>query len=175
MQASLPTFIDAVKVSDLGLGSTPLRILSMRALPDQPGDPEYPRESWITGDYHQKESQQLREETSGDYVNYEVAFAYQAQPGKTDGLRAHNIQSVSYSRLLEIYHLIKLIPPWALLINSLMIEFFVGVFDWVHIPIPICKYYLNSLLLSTYLLVLTFHLSLVSKGFKSMDWLGLSD
>lgn len=94
MQASLPSFIDAVKVSDLGLGDTPLRILSMRALPDQPGDPEYPRDSWITGDYHQMEREKLREEQSGDYVNYEVAFAYQARPGETDKLRAHNIQSV---------------------------------------------------------------------------------
>ncbi|EFP75040.2 uncharacterized protein PGTG_01633 [Puccinia graminis f. sp. tritici CRL 75-36-700-3] len=111
MQASLPSFIDAVKVSDLGLGDTPLRILSMRALPDQPGDPEYPRDSWITGDYHQSESEKFREEQSGDYVNYEVAFAYQAQPGQTDKLRAHNIH--------------------------LMVEFFVGVFDWVHIPVPI--------------------------------------
>ncbi|WAQ89113.1 hypothetical protein PtA15_10A537 [Puccinia triticina] len=111
MQASLPSFIDAVKVSDIGLGDTPLRILSMRALPDQPGDPEYPRDSWITGDYHQREREKLREEQSGDYVNYEVAFAYQARPGQTDKLRAHNIH--------------------------LMVEFFVGVFDWVHIPIPI--------------------------------------
>ncbi|KAH9459351.1 hypothetical protein Pst134EA_019502 [Puccinia striiformis f. sp. tritici] len=113
MQASLPSFIDAVKVSDLGVGATPFRILSMRALPDQPGDPAYPRDNWITGDYHQggSESDKLRGEQSGDYVNYEVAFAYQAQPGQTNKLRAHNIH--------------------------LMVEFFVGVFDWVHIPIPI--------------------------------------
>jgi len=111
MQASLPSFIDAVKVSDLGLGDIPFRIISMRALPDQPGDTDYPRDNWITGDYHSKELEKLREEQSGDYVNYEVAFAYQAQPGQTDKLRAHNIH--------------------------LMIEFFVGVFDWAHIPIPI--------------------------------------
>lgn len=47
MQASLPGFVDAVRISDIGQGSNPVRIISMRALPDQPGDKEYPREEWI--------------------------------------------------------------------------------------------------------------------------------
>lgn len=73
MQASLPSFIvrpialkflpaldlfvltvvlplpkqDSVKLSDLGQGTNPVRIVAMRGLPDQPGDPEYPREEWI--------------------------------------------------------------------------------------------------------------------------------
>lgn len=113
MQASLPTFIDAVKISDMGLGDNPFRIISMRALPDQPGDPEYPRDNWITGSYQSQDdkAKKLKEEQSGDYVNYEVAFAYQARPGQTDKLRSHNIH--------------------------LLVEFFLGLFDWTHIPIPI--------------------------------------
>ncbi|KAG0149934.1 hypothetical protein CROQUDRAFT_39134 [Cronartium quercuum f. sp. fusiforme G11] len=114
MQASLPSFIDAVKVSDIGQGDTPFRILAMRALPDKPSDPEYPREEWITGDNSSKENDveaHKQEEQSGDYINYEVSFAYQAQPGKSDKSRSHNIH--------------------------LMIEFFIGVYDWLHIPIPV--------------------------------------
>ncbi|CAH7672644.1 hypothetical protein PPACK8108_LOCUS7460 [Phakopsora pachyrhizi] len=113
MQASLPSFIDAVKISDIGQGDTPVRILSMRALPDKPSDPEYPRYQWVIGDYDEDflMSQRLREEQSGDYVNYEVAFAYQAQPGHSNKLRSHNIH--------------------------LLVEFFVGIYDWVRVPIPV--------------------------------------
>lgn len=47
MQASLPGFIDAVKVEDFTIGHNAFRILNMRALPDQPMDPDYPKEEWI--------------------------------------------------------------------------------------------------------------------------------
>lgn len=40
MQQSLPSFIEAVRVSDFGLGTNPLRILSMRALPYENLDPK---------------------------------------------------------------------------------------------------------------------------------------
>jgi hypothetical protein len=50
LQASLPGFVDAVRIADVGQGTNPLRIVSMRALPDQPGDPEYPREEWVGQD-----------------------------------------------------------------------------------------------------------------------------
>lgn len=40
-------FVDAVKIEDFTLGKNAFRILNMRALPDQPGDKEYPREEWI--------------------------------------------------------------------------------------------------------------------------------
>ncbi|KAK0525998.1 hypothetical protein OC835_005434, partial [Tilletia horrida] len=47
MQQSLPGFIDAVKISDLGIGDNPIRFVAMRGLPDLQGDKEYPREEWI--------------------------------------------------------------------------------------------------------------------------------
>lgn len=47
MQASLPKFVDAVKISDLGLGTNPPRIVAMRGLPDHTTDREYPRQEWI--------------------------------------------------------------------------------------------------------------------------------
>jgi hypothetical protein len=47
MQQSLPKFVEAVRISDMGQGTNPFRIVSMRALPDQPHEKEYPREEWI--------------------------------------------------------------------------------------------------------------------------------
>lgn len=47
MQASLPGFIDAVKVEDFTIGHNAFRILNIRALPDQPTDSDYPKEEWI--------------------------------------------------------------------------------------------------------------------------------
>ncbi|GAA5879834.1 hypothetical protein JCM8547_005778 [Rhodosporidiobolus lusitaniae] len=135
MQASLPGFVDAVKVEDFVIGKNSIRILSMRALPDQPGDPDFPKEEWIdqgdreaaldpnrriqkAQDKAQKEEQILTaegtspedEDQTGDYVNYEVSFAYFAPPG-TKKLQGENI--------------------------SLVIKFFLGAFDLFHLPIPI--------------------------------------
>ena len=47
MEQSLLKFVEAVRISDLGQGTNPFRIVSMRALPDQPHEKEYPREEWI--------------------------------------------------------------------------------------------------------------------------------
>ncbi|QRV98489.1 C2 domain-containing protein [Ceratobasidium sp. AG-Ba] len=118
MQQSLPGFVDAVRISDIGQGTNPFRIISMRALPDQPGDKEYPREEWI--DQGTNELMERAEKAkaagedadqAGDYVNFEVAFAYSAEPGKGSDTKEKNIH--------------------------LLIEFFLGVYDWLHIPIPI--------------------------------------
>ncbi|QRW25571.1 C2 domain-containing protein [Rhizoctonia solani] len=118
MQQSLPGFVDAVRISDIGQGTNPFRIVSMRALPDQPGDKEYPREEWIDQgtnelmDRAEAERKAGRDaDQAGDYVNFEVAFAYAALPGQGGDLRSKNIH--------------------------LLIEFFLGLYDWLHIPIPI--------------------------------------
>ncbi|CCG83493.1 Putative uncharacterized protein B5O22.140 [Taphrina deformans PYCC 5710] len=63
MQKQVPKVVHTVKVSDLDIGSIPLRVLSMRFLPDD-GAPR--------GD----------EDAAGEYVNLEVAFGYRA--GSTD-------------------------------------------------------------------------------------------
>lgn len=47
MQASLPKFVDAVRISDFGLGDNPFRIVAMRGLPDKQRDKDYPKEEWI--------------------------------------------------------------------------------------------------------------------------------
>ncbi|ELU42216.1 hypothetical protein AG1IA_03752 [Rhizoctonia solani AG-1 IA] len=103
MQQSLPGFVDAVRISDIGQGTNPFRIVSMRALPDQPGDKEYvilyPREEWIDQgtnelmDRAEAERKAGRDaDQAGDYVNFEVAFAYAALPGQGGDLRSKNIQ-----------------------------------------------------------------------------------
>lgn len=126
LQASLPGFVDAVRIADIGQGTNPVRIVSMRALPDQPGQPGYPREEWVGLDQDDGSRKQAAEveqgnsddpakqidtEQTGDYLNYEVSISYQALPGQQKRLRFHNIH--------------------------LMLEFFVGAWDWFKIPIPI--------------------------------------
>ena len=99
MQASLPGFVDAVKVDDFTIGKNALHLVSMRALPDQPGDKDYPKEEWIDqgskehaldpnnmpADKKQKVVESGGAEAdldqSGDYVNFELSFAYFAPPG----------------------------------------------------------------------------------------------
>ncbi|OCF41030.1 C2 domain-containing protein [Kwoniella heveanensis CBS 569] len=116
LQQSLPGFVDAVRITDLGQGSNPLRITSIRALPDQPGDEGYPKSGWINQGNENIKSKDtagkdITEDEAGDYYNFEVAFSYAALPGQAASLRAKNIH--------------------------LLIEFFLGLYDWLHIPIPI--------------------------------------
>lgn len=74
MQQSLPKFVEAIRISDVGQGVNPFRIVSMRALPDQPGEKEYPREEWIDQGTNQlledakKSTGKQDMEQSGDYV-----------------------------------------------------------------------------------------------------------
>ncbi|KAK4703048.1 hypothetical protein P7C70_g3172, partial [Phenoliferia sp. Uapishka_3] len=125
MQASLPSFVDAVKVDDFTIGKNSLRLVSMRALPDQPHQKDYPKEEWIDqgSSEYAIDPKRMSEEAkakkvdgnedldqSGDYVNFELSFAYFAPPGAKK-LQGQNI--------------------------SLIIQFFLGFYDWIHIPIPI--------------------------------------
>lgn len=128
LQASLPGFIDAVRIADIGQGTNPIRIVSMRALADQPDHPDYPREEWVRldkdaqskaqatekdqdGDASSDPSKEIDTDQTGDYVNYEVSVSYQALPGQAHKLRQHNMH--------------------------LMLEFFLGVLDWFRVPVPI--------------------------------------
>lgn len=73
LQQSLPGFIDAVRISDLSQGTNPLRILSIRALPDQPGDEGYPKTGWINeGNSDVKSSNPMtgKEENEDDAGEY---------------------------------------------------------------------------------------------------------
>ena len=115
LQQSLPNFVDAVRITDVGQGTNPLRIMSIRALPDQPGDVGYPRTDWIDqGEgvgLKDTAGKEIKEDQAGDYYNFEVAFSYAALPGQGATQRAKNIH--------------------------MLIEFFLGAYDWFHIPVPI--------------------------------------
>ncbi|KAM0815265.1 putative C2 domain-containing protein [Seiridium cardinale] len=79
MQASVPGIIENVKVADISQGNNPIRILSMRALPD-----DHMKE--VKDEMHKqnekvKDPQELAaDEEGGDYYNLEVSFAYHAKP-----------------------------------------------------------------------------------------------
>ncbi|KAI9681383.1 MAG: hypothetical protein M1817_002666 [Caeruleum heppii] len=91
MQASMPGIIENIRVAEINQGSNPLRILSLRALPDT-----HVKElkSSIHKDMEKvKDPQELAaDEEGGDYYNIELAVAYHAAPtGKSVSSKARNM------------------------------------------------------------------------------------
>lgn len=91
MQASVPGVINNVRVAEIDQGSNPIRILSMRSLPDS-------RVQDLKQSIHEenkktKDPQEAAaDEEGGDYYNLEVAFAYHAKPtGQGVAARARNM------------------------------------------------------------------------------------
>ena len=66
LQQSLPSFVDAVRIADIGQGTNPVRIVSMRALPDQPGHPNYPQEEWVGLNVDEESRKRAAEAEKGD-------------------------------------------------------------------------------------------------------------
>ncbi|WFD31648.1 hypothetical protein MSPP1_002687 [Malassezia sp. CBS 17886] len=126
MQASLPKFIQAVKISDFGLGMNPVRVIDMRGLADVMTDKEYPRKMWMeradqaasyekpeTGGEPTEESEERQKDPdqAGDFLNMEVSVCYSALPGQSSKTRATNVH--------------------------LLVEFFLGAFDLLEITLPV--------------------------------------
>jgi Ca2+-dependent lipid-binding protein len=91
MQASVPGVINNVRVAEINQGNNPLRILSLRALPDS-------RVEELKKSIHEenkkiKDPQEAAaDEEGGDYYNLEASFAYHAAPsGKSASARARNM------------------------------------------------------------------------------------
>ncbi|KAK3304294.1 uncharacterized protein B0T15DRAFT_557884 [Chaetomium strumarium] len=83
MQASLPGVIEHVKVNDINQGSNPLRILSLRALPD--AHVQDLKEEIHRRDMKVKDPQELAaEEEGGDFYNLEATVAYHSLPSSGD-------------------------------------------------------------------------------------------
>ncbi|KAI0037069.1 hypothetical protein K488DRAFT_39722 [Vararia minispora EC-137] len=81
MQSSMPKFVQSVRISDLGLGNTPLRIVSVRALPDSSNEQTL-----------EKLDVQDREQLTGDHINLEISFAYHAAlSGRSASSKVQNI------------------------------------------------------------------------------------
>lgn len=83
MQASVPGVIENVKVNDISQGNNPLRILSLRALPDshvQDLKDEIRKEQ-----AKNKDPQELAaDEEGGDFYNLEATVAYHSLPSGAD-------------------------------------------------------------------------------------------
>ncbi|KAI4128083.1 MAG: hypothetical protein LQ347_004319, partial [Umbilicaria vellea] len=83
MQASVPGIIENVRVAEINQGNNPLRILSLRALPDT--HVKELKESIHEENKKTKDPQEAAaDEEGGDYYNIEVAFAYHAKPTGSD-------------------------------------------------------------------------------------------
>lgn len=93
MSASVPGIIENVRVADINQGSNPIRILSLRALPDT--HVKELKESIHEDNKKTKDPQEAAAaEEGGDYYNLEASFAYHAKPSdnKNDtSARARNM------------------------------------------------------------------------------------
>ncbi|KAF2277636.1 uncharacterized protein EI97DRAFT_432495 [Westerdykella ornata] len=82
MQASVPSVIEHVRVAEINQGSNPIRILSLRALPDE--HMQEMKEAIHEENKRTKDPQEAAaDEEGGDYYNLEVSFAYHAAPSGT--------------------------------------------------------------------------------------------
>ncbi len=82
MQASVPGVIENVKVNDINQGSNPIRILSLRALPDS--HVQDLKEEIRKQDEKTKDPQELAADESADFYNLEATVAYHALPSTGD-------------------------------------------------------------------------------------------
>ncbi|PSR93695.1 hypothetical protein BD289DRAFT_175564 [Coniella lustricola] len=83
MQASVPGVIENVKVNDITQGSNPIRILSLRALPDD--HVQDLKDEIRKQDAKTKDPQELAaDEEGGDFYNLEATLAYHALPSGAD-------------------------------------------------------------------------------------------
>jgi len=93
MQASVPGIIENVRVAEINQGSNPIRILSLRALPDSHGEIKELKKAMHEENKKTKDPQEAAaDEEGGDYYNLEISFAYHAEPsGKRTSDKARNM------------------------------------------------------------------------------------
>lgn len=91
MQASVPGVIENVRVAEINQGSNPIRLLSLRALPDS--HMMEMKEAIHEENKKTKDPQEAAaDEEGGDYYNLECSFAYHALPtGKRASDKARNM------------------------------------------------------------------------------------
>ncbi|KAI0009270.1 hypothetical protein F4779DRAFT_582754 [Xylariaceae sp. FL0662B] len=117
MQASVPGIIENVKVADISQGNNPIRILSLRALPD--AHMKELKDEMHKQDEKTKDPQELAaNEEGGDCYNLEVSFAYHAKPSaETVSAKAANMgmQLVFYLGIKGLFGVP--LPIWVELIG----------------------------------------------------------
>lgn len=91
MQASLPSIVENVRIAEIDQGSNPLRILSIRALPDD--HVTNLKENIHESNKKNKDPQEAAAaEEGGSYYNMEASFAYHAKPsGASASSKAQNM------------------------------------------------------------------------------------
>lgn len=92
MGASVPGVIENVRVAEINQGNNPIRILSLRALPDT--HVKELKESLHAENKKNKDPQEAAaDEEGGDYYNIEASFAYHAKPSdaKNTSSKARNM------------------------------------------------------------------------------------
>ena len=83
MQASVPGVVDNVKVNDIAQGSNPIRVLSLRALPDSHVK-DLKEEMRKANEKTKDEQETLAEEEGGEFYNLEATVAYHSLPSGND-------------------------------------------------------------------------------------------
>jgi hypothetical protein len=93
MQASVPGIIENVRVAEINQGSNPIRVLSLRALPDTHDEIKALKKQMHEDNKKTKDPQEAAaDEEGGDYYNLEISFAYHAEPsGKRASEKARNM------------------------------------------------------------------------------------
>lgn len=114
----------SVRIPDLGLGNNPIRITSLRALPDADLDD-------VTSSLKDNEKELIR----GEHVNWELSFAYRAAPNKT--LWQEKAENIQYAIISLMCLTMGLLEKSCLLTwrNSLLVEFYLGIKGVAAIPI----------------------------------------
>lgn len=79
MQASVPGIIENVRVAEISQGNNPLRILSLRALPDSHVK-ELKKGIHEANKKTKDPEEAAAHELGGEYYNLEASFAYHAKP-----------------------------------------------------------------------------------------------
>ncbi|KAH8811729.1 hypothetical protein F5884DRAFT_728173 [Xylogone sp. PMI_703] len=83
MQASVPGVIENVRVAEIDQGTTPFRLLSLRALPDN--QVQELKDDIRRQNQKNKDPEEIAaDEQGGDYYNIEASFAYHAAPSSAD-------------------------------------------------------------------------------------------
>ncbi|KAL4808388.1 hypothetical protein BDV18DRAFT_134853 [Aspergillus unguis] len=91
MQASSPGVIENVRIAEIDQGNNPIRLLSLRALPDE--HVEQLKENARRDNIENKDPQEAAAmEEGGSFYNFEASFAYHAKPfGSSASARARNM------------------------------------------------------------------------------------
>jgi len=122
MAASVPGIIENVRVADISQGNNPIRVISLRALPDSHVQ-DLKDEVHKQNEKVMDENELAATEAAGQFYNLEASIAYHAKPSSDSiSSKAKNM--------------------------GMQLVFYLGVKGLFGVPLPICEYLLMSVSLS---------------------------